>query len=420
MRVGFIGLGTMGKPMVINLLNKGYSVKVYNRTADKTAEVVALGAVAVSSAIEVAQETDVIMTMLKDDAAVLEVILGTTGIIHGLSAGQTVIDCSTISPETSRQIHEALLERAVDFLDAPVTGSKPAAESGTLAFMAGGRFAALDKQRSLFEAIGTKVIYMGPSGSGSSAKLAHNTIAAVNLLGFIEGLAIATKAGLDPERFVEAVLAGGASSKQAESKGGKIINRDFSTQFSLQLMLKDLLLAGELSNSYQLPLPLQKAATNLFQIGLSKGFGDQDMSSIVQCYEEWMQTLVVKQASGYERRKNTRLHIDIPLILSVHQWEQEGSFTGQTIEGKLYDLSESGMQIVSSFPLSLDMFVVIHFPKEADLPPITARVIRIDNDNGSFRYGCMLSGLAPYVRLKIEDYIAIYPYISGDYESTSK
>ncbi|MCR8632501.1 PilZ domain-containing protein [Paenibacillus sp. N5-1-1-5] len=119
-----------------------------------------------------------------------------------------------------------------------------------------------------------------------------------------------------------------------------------------------------------------------------------------------MNAQVGKKLSGAERRRNTRVHLDIPLHLSVHQWEQEGSFTGQTIEGSLYDLSESGIQIVSSFPLAQDMFIVIHFPQEAELPPITARVIRIENDNEKFRYGCMLSGLAPYVRLKIEEYLA--------------
>nr|WP_246079280.1 PilZ domain-containing protein [Paenibacillus piri] len=114
------------------------------------------------------------------------------------------------------------------------------------------------------------------------------------------------------------------------------------------------------------------------------------------------------KASGLERRRSTRVQLDIPLHLTVHQWEQEGSFTGQTIEGTLVDLSDSGIQIVSSIPLSMDMFVVIHFPQEAELPPVTARVIRIESDSsggGKFRYGCMLSGLAPYVRLKIETYI---------------
>jgi 3-hydroxyisobutyrate dehydrogenase-like beta-hydroxyacid dehydrogenase len=418
MKVGFIGLGTMGMPMAINLLKKGFSVTAYNRTANKVDQLVLLGASAASTPVEAVQDADVIITMLSDDAAVLELILGSTGIASGLSAGQTVVDCSTVSPETSKRIHGALLERAVEFLDAPVTGSKPGAEKGTLVFMVGGSYSAMDKQRPVFEAMGTKIVYMGASGSGSAAKLAHNTIAAVNLLGFIEGLAIATKAGLDPERFVEVVMAGGASSKQVESKSNKIINRDFSNQFSLQLMLKDLLLAGDLSSGYQLPLPLQKAATSLFQIGLAKGHGDHDTSSMIRIYEEWMQTEVTKHASGPERRRNTRLHLNIPLLLSVYQWEQEGAFTGQTIDGKLFDLSETGIQIVSTFPLAQDMFVVIHFPQEADLPPVTARVIRIENDNGQFRYGCMLSGLAPYVRLKIEDYIAIYPFISGDYEAT--
>ncbi|UQZ83925.1 2-hydroxy-3-oxopropionate reductase [Paenibacillus konkukensis] len=406
-KVGFIGLGTMGKPMAANLLNQGYDVVLYNRSVEKAAELVKLGARTAATPMEAAEGADVVMTMLSNDAVVLEAVLGEYGVIHGLRAGKTVIDCSTVSPDTSKRIHHELLGRAVDFLDAPVTGSKPAAESGTLVFMVGGEQAALERERDIFEALGSKIVYMGPSGSGSYAKLANNTIVGINALGLIEGLSIAAKAGLDAEQFLQIVLAGSANSKQAELRGGQLINRDFSSQFSLQLMLKDLLLAGDVTNRLQMPSPMLKAAAGLFQMGLGKGLGEADLCAVAQCYEEWMHMPIGKSASVEERRRTARLQLRVPIHLSVHQWEQEGAFTGQTIPGTLYDLSGNGLQLISEFPLAEDMFVVIHFAQEAKLPPITGRVIRIESDNsGSFRYGCLLSGLAPYDRLQLENYIA--------------
>lgn len=406
-RIGFIGLGTMGKPMADNLLQKGFEVAVYNRSAEKAAELVSLGARTAWTPAEAARDADVIITMLSNDAVVLDAVFGDNGIVHGLKAGQTVIDCSTVSPDTSRRLNEELLSRAVDFLDAPVTGSKPAAEAGTLVFMIGGEEAVLERRRPVFEAMGSKIVYMGASGSGSYAKLAHNTMVGINALGLVEGLSIVTKAGLDAEQFLQIVLAGSANSKQAELKGGKIVNRDFSNQFSLQLMLKDLLLASDVANRFQMPSPMLKAASGVFQMGLSKGLGELDLCSVAQCYEDWMNMQIGKAAISVERRKTNRLQLNIPLHLSVHQWEQEGAFTGQTITGTLYDLSENGLQIISEFPLAEDMFVVIHFPKEATLPPVTGRIIRVESDNnGTFRYGCMLSGLAPFVRLQLEAYIA--------------
>ncbi|RAV21364.1 NAD(P)-binding domain-containing protein [Paenibacillus contaminans] len=417
--IGFIGLGTMGKPMAINLLKNGYNVTVYNRSPEKMDELALLGADTSSSPADLARSVEVLFTNVSNDQALLDVIYGASGVLEGTHPGLTVIDCSTVAPQTSRRIHEELASHMVDFLDAPVTGSKPAAEAGTLVFMIGGNAEVFEENRDLFDALGSKMLYMGPSGSGSSSKLAHNTMVGINAAGLAEGLSIAVKSGLDPEMFLEIVLAGSANSKQAELKGSKIIGRDFSNQFSLQLMLKDLLLASQLTQQFQLPSPMLNSAAALFQMGLAKGLGPQDLCSVVQCYEDWMQEKIEpKQAdepSGddesaaapdtKERRRNTRISLNIKLQLSVYQWEQEGSFSGQNIEGNLVDLSESGLQIVSRFPLARDMFIVIHFPKEADLPPITGKIIRIESKNNEFRYGCMMSGLPPYIRIKLEDYI---------------
>lgn len=413
-RIGFIGLGTMGKPMAANLLKKGYYVTVYNRSPEKAEELFASGAEIAPTPALTARASDVVFTMLSNDAAVLDTFYGENGILAGIGPGQTIIDCSTVSPATSRRLYEELAGHYVDFLDAPVTGSKPAAEGATLVFMVGGNEDVFKDQYDLFMDLGSKALYMGPSGSGSYTKLAHNTMVGINALALMEGLSIAAKSGIDPEQFLEIVKSGGANSKQVELKGHKIVERDFSNQFSVKLMLKDLLLAVDLTSQFQLPAPMLHSASTVFQMGLAQGFGEDDLSAVVKCYEQWMGREIAKRTvpaaketvlSGRERRRADRVQMDIKLQLSVYQWEQEGSFTGQNIEGVLRDLSESGLQIASRFPLAQDMFIVIHFPKEADLPPITARIIRIETHGDEFRYGCMLSGLPPYVRIKLEQYI---------------
>jgi 3-hydroxyisobutyrate dehydrogenase-like beta-hydroxyacid dehydrogenase len=417
-RIGFIGLGTMGKPMAANLIQKGFMVTVYNRTAEKADELAYLGAEVGLTPSEVARSSDVLITMLSNDASLLETFYSEQGILSGIHPALTIIDSSTVAPQTSKKLADELAAHFVDFLDAPVTGSKPSAEAGTLTFMVGGSQEVFDEHQDVFLALGSKALYLGPSGSGSYAKLAHNTMVGINLAGLAEGLSIATKAGVNPAQFLEIVRSGGANSKMVELKGDKIIDRDFSNQFSLKLMLKDLQLAQEITGKFQLPTPMLQSAANLFQIGLSKGLGEEDLSSVIQCYEEWMGQQVVRPSepvvapekpasplSGRERRRNTRVKLDISLKLSIYQWEQEGSFSGQNIDGTLFDLSESGLQITSAAPLAPDMFIVIHFPQEAELPPITARVIRIESEGRNFRYGCMLSALPPYVRIKLEQYI---------------
>lgn len=296
-RIGFIGLGTMGFPMALNLVKKNYSVKVYNRTAEKAENLVQSGAEQTFSPKEAAVDTEVVFTMLSNDAVIREVYYGTNGIVEQLVEGQTVIDCSTVSPKLSQQLYQDLAAKGVRFLDAPVTGSKPAAENASLLFMVGGDQETFNQQYDLLMDLGHKALYMGPSGSGSYTKLAHNTIVGINAIGLMEGMSLASKAGLDPSLFLEIVKGGAANSRQAELKGEKIINGDYSVQFSLELMLKDLLLASELSGEFQLPTPLLHAASSLFQMGLSKGLGDKDLCAGVQCYEEWMGHSINQQAS---------------------------------------------------------------------------------------------------------------------------
>ncbi|UVI31435.1 NAD(P)-dependent oxidoreductase [Paenibacillus spongiae] len=293
-KIGFIGLGTMGSPMAANLLRKGFPVTVFNRTPGKAAELTGLGAASAATPAEVTRDADLVITMISNDNAIQEVYYGDNGILGAVKPGTVVMDSSTISPSLAKQLAEDAASKQAKFLDAPVTGSKPAAESGTLVFMIGGDEAVVDKIKEPLLAMGRNIIYMGPSGSGATAKLAHNTIVGINIAAFVEGLAIATSGGIDPSAFLELVNSGGAASKMAELKTPKLLGRDFSVQFSLELMLKDLRLSSVLSDSLKTPTPMLEAAKSLFQMGESKGLGELDVSALGQCYEEW----IGKQLNG--------------------------------------------------------------------------------------------------------------------------
>lgn len=286
--IGFIGLGTMGAPMASNLLRAGYPVTVYNRTASKAAPLTELGATVAASPQEAAAGADVVITMVSNDDSIIEVYEGDNGVLAGIRSGTTVIDCSTISPALVQRLAKQIAALGSSFLDAPVTGSSPAAIDGTLVFMVGGSAETLAQVMDLFDTMGKKVLHMGDNGSGAVAKLAHNTIVGINNLALAEGFAIAAKSGLPADRFLELVQLGSAGSKAAELKGRKIIEHDFTNQFSLALMLKDLKLASSLTDGSGIPAPMLNLAKSLFQAGQTQGFGDEDLSSIVKVYEAWI------------------------------------------------------------------------------------------------------------------------------------
>lgn len=286
--IGFIGLGTMGAPMASNLLRAGYPVTVFNRTTSKAAPLAELGAAVAPSPKEAAAGADVVITMVSNDDSIAEVYEGENGVLAGIRPGTTVIDCSTISPALVQRLAKQVAALGGAFLDAPVTGSSPAAIDGTLVFMVGGSAETLAQVTDLFDTMGKKVLHMGDNGSGAVAKLAHNTIVGINNLALAEGFAIAAKSGLPADRFLELVQLGSAGSKAAELKGRKIIEHDFTNQFSLALMLKDLKLASSLTDGSGIPAPMLNLAKSLFQAGQTQGFGDEDLSSIVKVYEAWI------------------------------------------------------------------------------------------------------------------------------------
>lgn len=453
-RIGFIGLGTMGFPMANNLLKAGYPLTVFNRTPEKAYPLLEAGATWTDSPAEMAREVDVLVTMLGDDSSLEEVYYGEDGILDGAAPGLIIIDSSTVSPEMSRRIYGDLADRSVGFLDAPVTGSKPAAEDGTLLFMVGGDRDALERVRDVLEVMGRKIVHMGPSGAGSQTKLVHNMIVGVNMSAFAEGMSLAIKAGLDPEMFADIVLNGAANSRQAELKAKRVLNGDFSVQFGLGLMLKDLDLASRMASQVRMSTPLLENARSLFRAASNQGLDGEDLSAVIKLYctlngvalpgmaEEapgsggpsgsgvsggaassdgsaaqgsasrpqaaaplHASRSIELRAMPSDRRRDPRVPLNIGLKLSVYQWLQEGNFHGQTIDGTLVNLSESGLLIASEFPLALDMFVVIHFPEDSGLPPLTSRVIRIEARDDTFHYGCMLSGVPLYTRKQLERYI---------------
>ncbi|MGG4192391.1 MULTISPECIES: NAD(P)-dependent oxidoreductase [unclassified Paenibacillus] len=288
MKAAVLGLGTMGAPMAANLLSKGFEVAVYNRSTDKTVPLVEQGATAVHLPREAAAQSDVVITMVSDDSSIEAIYYGEDGVLAAVRSGHIVIDCSTISPSLVQQLAAACAERGAQFLDAPVTGSKPAAVDGTLVFMVGGEETALQQAMPVLEAMGRMIVHMGPNGSGSITKLAHNTIVGINNAALAEGFAMVSKAGVNPEAFLQVVRNGSAGSKAAELKGEKIIAGNFDNQFSLQLMLKDLKLASVLTDTIQSPTPMLEVAKSLFQMGQTAGFGEEDLCSLVKIYEQWI------------------------------------------------------------------------------------------------------------------------------------
>ncbi|MEK5479184.1 NAD(P)-dependent oxidoreductase [Paenibacillus sp. FSL R5-0407] len=287
-KIGFIGLGTMGAPMAANLLKQGFEVTVYNRTAAKCEPLAKLGAAVASTPKKAASGAETVITMVSNDASIAAVYEGADGVLAGLKPGTTVIDCSTISPALVKKLAGLVVDLGGVFLDAPVTGSSPAAIDGSLVFMVGGDAEVLANEMDIFDCLGKKVLHMGENGTGAVAKLAHNTIVGINNLALAEGFSIAAKSGLPADRFLELVQLGSAGSKAAELKGRKIIEHDFTNQFSLALMLKDLKLASSLTDGANIPSPMLNLAKSLFQAGQTEGFGDEDLSAVVKIYEAWI------------------------------------------------------------------------------------------------------------------------------------
>lgn len=285
-RIGFIGLGTMGKPMARNLMKAGYVLAVHNRSRGAIDELASEGAVPADSPLEVARASDVVITMLPDSPDVEQVVLGPNGLLQGAASGLVVIDMSTISPRVARSVYGASRERGVSFLDAPVSGGETGAKAATLSIMVGGDREALERCGPVLEALGKSIVYMGESGSGQAAKLCNQVICALTILAVSEGLLLGKKAGLDPETLLSAVTGGAAASWMLSNLGPKMTASDWRPGFKVMLQQKDLRLALETARDLGLPLPGTALVGELFRAVQAHGRGADGTQALITALED--------------------------------------------------------------------------------------------------------------------------------------
>lgn len=284
--IAFIGLGTMGLPMALNLVRTGFDVTGFNRTRSRTEALERAGAKIASSPAEAAGQAEVVIMIVSDTAAVEEVVTGKGGVLETLRAGTVVIDSSTISPTVSRRLACHAAGRGASWLDAPVTGSKHGAEKGDLTFMIGGDREALDRVMGILRVLGKKHIYCGQHGAGLAAKLAQNVMQASMVEIFSEAFVMATKAGVQPQALLEVIQSSMARSGIVDFKAPFVFQGNFTPYFSLKLMHKDLELAMESAYVQNVPMPAAAVVKEVYGAAKAQGKGDLDYAAVITSFEE--------------------------------------------------------------------------------------------------------------------------------------
>jgi 3-hydroxyisobutyrate dehydrogenase-like beta-hydroxyacid dehydrogenase len=283
--LGFIGLGNMGGRVARRLLAAGFPLGMYSRHPDSLRALVDLGALGYSSPRLLAANSDVVLTMLPDDAALEDVVLGTAGLLSEIQAGSTIIDLSSVHPSTSRAIAAAAGQRHVSALDAPVSGSTPQAEAGTLIVFVGGERDAYERCRPIFEAISSAGFFMGPSGAGATMKLVVNDLLGVGMQALAEALTLGQRAGLDRDLLIDVLQQTTVLTAGQKAKLQNVRNDAYPIQFALRLMWKDFGNVMRLAQEYQVPLPATAAAHQIATIAESRGV-DEDFSAVIRTMEE--------------------------------------------------------------------------------------------------------------------------------------
>jgi 3-hydroxyisobutyrate dehydrogenase-like beta-hydroxyacid dehydrogenase len=283
MRVAFLGLGIMGRPMASNLVKAGHQVTVWNRTGGKDVE----GANIAASPADAARDAEIIWMCVSDTKAVENVMFGPQGVHESLTAGQVIADSSTISPSATRQFAERVHAKGAQWVDAPVTGSKAGAETGTLIFIVGGDESAIEKLKPLFAAMGKKFFRMGETAKGQAAKLVMNLQIAMIYEGFAEALTLATKLGVDAEALVPLIQASMVNSGVVEYKAPFVLKRDFSPNFPLRLMRKDLRLALEAAKEARVKLPGLETVEEIYDMATEDGHENLDYAATLTLLEKW-------------------------------------------------------------------------------------------------------------------------------------
>jgi 3-hydroxyisobutyrate dehydrogenase len=282
-RVGFIGLGLMGSLMATSLRRAGFALTVWNRTTEKAEQWVAEhGGELAATPAELAAHVDLVVTMVIDGPQVHEVLLGSSGVASGARPGLLCVDCSTIGPRAAREIGEQLAVRGLRMLDAPVTGSTPAAREATLTIMAGGAPADLEQARPALEAMGQRLIHAGPLGSGQAIKVINNAVAAVNAVTVAEALIAGASAGVDLDALVAVMQSGSGASKMLEQKAGPMREHDYTPLFRVAHMAKDVQLCLENSPS---PFPSAESALRDLLAAADAGFADADFAAVLEAVQ---------------------------------------------------------------------------------------------------------------------------------------
>lgn len=294
-KIGFIGLGIMGKPMSKNLLKAGHQLVIFDINKDAVEELKQAGAEVGSSPKDVASKTNIIITMLPNSPQVKAVVLGKDGVIEGAQKGSIVVDMSSIAPLVSREVSEALAQKGIRMLDAPVSGGEPKAIDGSLSIMVGGKQADFDEILPIFKVMGSSAVLTGDIGAGNVTKLANQIIVAVNIAAVSEALVMATKAGVDPELVYQAIRGGLAGSTVLDAKAPLMMGRKFTPGFRINLHIKDLGNVLETSHGIGVPLPLCAAVMEIMQALKVDGMGDLDHGAIVRFYEKLAHVEVKQQ-----------------------------------------------------------------------------------------------------------------------------
>jgi 2-hydroxy-3-oxopropionate reductase len=283
--VGFVGLGIMGLPMAKNLLDAGYPVVGHNRSREPVENLVEYGGEGAETAAEAAERADVLITCLPDSEVVETVMREDGGIIEGLSGGETVIDCSTISPTVTEELAADLAEMEVDMLDAPISGGEEGAIDGTLSIMVGGDETVLETHRGIFEAMGGTITHCGPSGAGQVTKACNQIVVANTMEAVSEALVFAEKAGADVEAVVEAISGGAAGCWALDNRAPSMIRGDFEPGFFASYQYKDLRIATGAGEEFGAPMPITQVTHDMYKAMEENGMGRDDNSGVMQVVE---------------------------------------------------------------------------------------------------------------------------------------
>lgn len=287
-RIGFIGLGIMGKPMAGHLAKAGYDLVVHNRSRGAVDELAGShdNVKAATSPREVAEQTDIVITMLPDSPDVEDVVFGEDGLVEAMGDGMLLIDMSTIAPATSIRVSEALKEKGASALDAPVSGGDKGAIAATLSIMVGGSETDFERAKPLFEVMGKTIVLVGDAGAGQTVKACNQIVVAMHYAAVSEALVLGSKAGVAPEKIIEVLNGGLAASRVMEMRGGTMMEHNFQPGFRVNLHRKDLGIAMATGKEFEAPLPVSALVGQLFDALATKGSGDLDHSALLTLYED--------------------------------------------------------------------------------------------------------------------------------------